>query len=466
MAEPSLAVGAAPMLSEGNADPTQPYWNMAVEPWLGSSQMRELQRSRMRANLKRLYSGSRLWRRWLDRHDVGPSDITSLEDFAKALPPFRKKDFRDMASGTDPDAVLADMITVPVDRVRLMAATSGTTGDPTPYPFTARDLALFCETNARVWWRAGVRPGDRVLQAFALGMFVAGVPIVMSNAMLGACVIPVGAEAGAERILKTAKLFKASVLNCTPSLAEHLIERAPEILGESIATLGITRLICGGEPGAGLPEVRSRIESAYGATLFDFGAGAGGSCGHPEYQGMHWVADDLMLYELVDPATDEPIALEDGAEGEACFTSLGDFDGLLSVRQSVGDIHRVEVSPCPCGKTGIRYRVVGRTDDMLKVKGVMVYPAAIDNLVASFTPRVTGAFRIVLDEPPPRVQPPLKLKVEYSAGLSEADVPVLQRDLVNEMHNQLRITPSIEMLPSDTLARSAHKTSFFERTYE
>jgi len=126
---------------------------------------------------------------------------------------------------------------------------------------------------------------------------------------------------------------------------------------------------------------------------------------------MHWLADDLCIYELVDPDTREPIPLQDGARGEAVFTNI-EGDGWAWLRTSLGDIHEVTMSPCPCGRSGFRYKVVGRTDDMLKVKGVIVYPAAVTSLLECFSPRVTGQFRLVLTERPPLVTPPLKIKIE------------------------------------------------------
>jgi len=258
-----------------------------------------------------------------------------------------------------------------------------------------------------------------------------------------------------------AKFFRGNVLSCTPSLAEHMIERAPEILGAPIGNLGIKILMCGGEPGAGIPEVRRRIESAYGAKLYDAGAGLGVSCHHPEYQGMHWIADDLAIYELVDPATHESLVLEDGAEGEAVFTTLVG-GGLGWTRLTLGDIHRVQVSPCPCGATGFRYRIVGRVDDMLKVKGVIVYPAAIDAVIAGFIPRVTGEFRIQLDEPPPRVVPPLRLQIERGEGVEGTAVAALEAELLKAMKEKLKITPKISWVEPYELERSAHKTRFIE----
>ncbi len=444
----------------------RPYWNMEIEPFLDAPQMRDLQLFRLKHHIAQLYEKAPFWRQRMDRFGSKPSDIRELGDLARIMPPCRKADLRDANEqfGGVMGAVQA-MMTEPLDSLTLLAATSGTTGEPTPYPFTASGQALLNETHARVLWRCGVRPGDRVLHGFGLSMFVGGVPLLMAISAMGACPIPVGAEAGTERLLKIAKLFKARVLVATPSLAEYLIEAAPKAIGDSVAALGIQIICSGGEPGAGLPAVRRKIEAAYGARLFDMGAGAGGSCNWHEYQGMHNIASDKSIFELVDPATDEAIPLADGARGEACITTVLGDGSVGGVRSSLGDILEVTMSPCPCGRSGFRYKVIGRTVDMLKVKGAIVYPAALDNIIASFHPRVTGEFRIVLDEPPPRVTPPLKLKIEYGDGIAGNALKTLESEIIEAMSRQLRVTPAITWLAPNTLDRAAKKTQFFEKTY-
>ena len=436
-----------------------------MEPLLGSEQMRAIQLERLHQRIAALFEHAPYFAGLLRDGGVqDPQDIKSLEDWPKAIPPFTKSVYRDVVEACDGDIYrfLDDTLPVSLDALVCMAATSGTTGDPQPYPLTRLDIdELWGEFILRARYRCGIRPGDRIVHAFALSMFLAGVPILQCSRDDGTMQIPVGAEPGAARILKTAKFFRGNVMMSTPSLTEHLIERAPEILDADISSLGIKILMCGGEPGAGIPEVRERIESAYGARLFDVGAGLGVSCAHPEYQGMHWVGDDLCLYELVDPATQQSIPLTDGAEGEAVFTSLTG-GGFGWTRISLGDVHRVEVSPCPCGHTGFRYRIVGRTDDMLKVKGVIVYPAAIDAVVASFIPRVTGEFRIALDEPPPRVVPPLKLRIERGEDTPAAECGALGQEVIGAMKDRLKFTPVIEWLEPFKLERSAHKTKFIE----
>ncbi len=459
-------MGEPPAVSKDEAACLErPYWNMAVEPLLGGEQLRRLQLERLRDFIDRLiehapYFAGRLGEAGIRRG----ADLDSLEQWSRAVPVFGKTDYRDLLLRFEGDIyrVLDEILAVPIGDLVCMAATSGTTGEPQPYPLTRADIDdLWGEYLHRGRWRAGVRPGDRMVHAFALSMFLAGVPPLQTSVDDGTMQIPVGAEGGVARILKTASFFRGTVLSCTPSLAEHMIERAPEILGAPISSLGIRILLCGGEPGAGIPEVRRRIESAYGAKLYDLGAGLGISCDWPEYQGMHWIADDLAIYELVDPETREPIELEDGAEGEAVFTGLVG-SGMGWVRLSLGDIHRVDVSPCPCGRTGFRYRIVGRTDDMLKVKGVIVYPAAIDAVVSSFIPRVTGEFRIMLDEPPPRVVPPLELHIERSAEVSGQALSELEAEMLRAMKERLKMTPKIMWLEPQSLERSEHKTRFIQ----
>jgi len=427
--------------------------------------MRALQLERLRSRIGQLLEHAPYFRRRMEQRGVRrPEDIRTLEDWPAALPPFTKADYRSLIEACENDIyrLLDETLPVPLGEIVCMAATSGTTGDPQPYPFTRVDLDdSWGEYLQRARWRSGVRPGDRLVHAFALSMFAAGVPPLQSSHDDGTMQIPVGAEGGAARILKMARFFRGNVLSCTPSLAEHMIERAPEVLGAPISSLGIRIVMCGGEPGAGIPEVRRRIETAYGAKLYDAGAGLGVSCDHPEYQGMHWIADDLAIYELMDPDTHEPIPLSDGAEGEAVFTNLVG-GGLGWTRLTLGDIHRVQMSPCACGATGFRYRIVGRVDDMLKVKGVIVYPAAIDSVIASFIPRVTGEFRILLDELPPRVVPPLKLRIERGDHTPESALPELEAEIVQALKERLKVSPRIMWAQPYAHKRSAHKTRFIE----
>jgi len=353
------------------------------------------------------------------------------------------------------------------DEVVAVSSTSGTTGEPTFYPFTRRDV----EITDTLWIRAlrfiGVRPGDVVLQGFGLSMYLAGIPLVRALERMGATPVPVGAEAGTEKLLRMARLVKPRVLACTPSYASYLLEKVPEVLGVQARDLGVEIIMCAGEPGAGLPEVREKLEEGWGASVHDVLGGAHGiimASGPGEYVGMHVLSDDYSVTtDLVDPATKEPIDVVDGAIGERVKTSL-EWGAAPPLRYSVGDIYQVFTEPLPGLPPGPRVKVLGRVDDLLIVKGVKLYPAAVQDVISSFVPDTTGELRIVLDGPPPRVTPPLRLKVEHGPGVAADDLEGLRRRLVQAMHDRLTVRPEVELVPPGSLPRSTHKTRLIEVT--
>jgi len=446
----------------------RPYWNMEIEPLLNTPEMAKIQIEKLKKMLVRMKAGAPFYARMFEEVGLDPERLSGFEEYKEKIKPFDKAALRQLVMDCKGDmlAAIDQIMPVSVDEIDYFATTTGTTGVPTPYPLTNYDISeLWGETLARGSWRAGVKSADRVLWCFALSMVIAGVPTMMGLQKMGCTMLPVGAEAKSERILMIQNIFRGTVYGGTPSLAEYLIEQAPKLLNKPVGELGFRYLVCGGEPGAGIPEVKEKLETTYRARIFDVGAGFGFSCDHEEYQGMHWVADDLCYYELVDPDTKAPIPLEDGARGEALFTMLTG-DGFVWIRQGMGDMHQVFTEPCPCGRTGFRYKVVGRADDMLKVKGVMVYPSHIKGVVNEFVPRVTGEMRIVLDEKPPRVVPPLKVRVEHSGNLSQEERDGLERDIVESMSRRLKIRPKILWAEPGSLERSHYKGQTFEKAYE
>ncbi|MBU2646092.1 phenylacetate--CoA ligase family protein [bacterium] len=451
---------------------TQPYFNPETELLLNTPEMKKIQWESLQTAIRYFYEKVPFERRRFEKAGIKPEDIGSFDDFARSLPIIGQEDYRDAMDegGLDLPKVYRDLFGEErYNDLFILATTSGTTGIPTPYPLFKSGLDRVADIFGRIGWRVGMRPGDRMALCFGLSMHAAGTPqMFWFQKLPGLSIIPMGAEAGTERILNFFKLFKPTIFSGTPSLALHLLERAPEVLKEPIGNIGIKTLFCGAEPGAGIPEVRERLEREYGAKLFDVGAGYGCSCDYPIYQGMHWVADDFCYYELVDPETKEPVPMVNGATGLAVFTPLQPQHGhfFWSMRFTLNDIHQVFTDPCPCGKSGFRYKIVGRADDMLKVKGVPVYPAGIQGVIHSFVPRVTGAFKILLDEPPPRVVPPLKISIEFGEATAEKDLNKLELEILDEMHRYLKIKPAITWVKPNTFERSSKKTKFIEKLYE
>jgi phenylacetate-CoA ligase len=285
---------------------------------------------------------------------------------------------------------------------------------------------------------------------------------------MGAMAVPVGAEAGSDKLFKMLRFIKPRVLACTPSYAEHLLERASDALGDDARSLGIEMIVCAGEPGAGLPEVRQLLERGWGARVFDLLGGAHGimmaSADTDQYNGMYVLGDDASVSnQLVDPVTKEGIEIVDGAVGERVKTSLT-WDAAPPLRYSVGDVYQVLTGEVDQGPQGDRVIVLGRVDDLLIVKGVKVYPAAVKDLINGFAPEVSGALRILLDGPPPRVTPPLRLRVECAEALDDAGREDLAGRISAAMHQRLTIRPDIELVAAGTLQRTSHKQQLIEIT--
>jgi phenylacetate-CoA ligase len=354
----------------------------------------------------------------------------------------------------------------PPEEIVRISATSGTTGVPTLYTLTAHDVAIVNEMHARKYWRAGIRPGHTMIQALSLSMFTGGLPLSQGIMNLGACVVPVGIEGGTKRVLDMVHLTRPHAIVATPSFGQYLIEEAPRHTGKAAHELGLRFFFCAGEGGGGDAETRHALAEGFGARVYDHTGGGhafhGISCDHADQVdgAMHFVSEDHCLLELVDPRDKTPIPLKEGAMGEMVFTFL-DWRGGPFMRYALGDLLQVWTSPCVCGKPGIRFKILGRTDDMLTVKGVNVYPQAIAAVIARFRPQLTGAFRIRLDRPGPLVQPPLRLRVEH-AGLEAPDLAALEDRLVAEFRESLHVRPQFEWLAPGALPREAGKTRLIE----
>jgi phenylacetate-CoA ligase len=450
------------------------YFDEKMYKLQGTKEMKEVQQQKLVARVNEAYSNNEAFRNYYSSKGVKAEDVSkikTIEDFKKVFPPMGEMRsaltsmFSQIWKGNLVDT-FAYVSGLTRGDYALMCATSGTTGMPTPYFFTEEDLGLMAKGMSRTFYMCGMGPGDLVVHAFALSMFGAGIPMVEALMRLGIAVMPVGAEAGKDRLFSYSDMFKPTVICCTPSYAGYLIDTEPD----KVKALELKRVMCGGEAGGGIPEVRKKIQDGFGCPLTDAMGLIGGmalvSCDLEEYAGMHHLSDDIFLFELVDPETKEPLPFEDGVIGEVLITPLEGATLGTFTRVSLGDMGQVFTEPCKCGAPGWRVKVVGRTDDMLKVKGVIVYPSHIKGLIADFAPRVTGEFRVVLDAPPPRVEPPLKLKVEYGEGVKQEELSALGSEISEVMHNKLHVRPKIEWLSPNTLERATHKTQYIEKTYK
>jgi phenylacetate-CoA ligase len=408
------------------------------------------------------YQGSAFYRDKLKALGVRPEDVRSLDDLA-ALPVLLDKEAErnSMLSSLKRDGhPYGEYLCAPLEEVVGVGSTSGTTGDPTFYPFTKKDIAVQDDLWARGFAFAGLKSGETVMHAFGLSMFLAGYPVVRALERMGARPIPVGAEAGSEKLGKYVRLTRPTAICLTPSYAEYLMEKY------AVESWGIKRVFCAGEPGAGLPEFRARIANAFGgAQVTDMMGGGKGimSVSCAANAGMHALGQEHWVQQLIDPDTRAPLEWTGGNIGMRVVTTLS-WQAAPWLRAGPGDICEAFDDECECGLTTQRYRVVGRADDMLIVKGVKIYPAAIRNLLNEYVPRLTGHFRIQLDEPGPKVKPPLKMRVEVAeqGGSREPEGADVLAEIIRVMHGRFGITPVIEAIPAGSLPREAHKEKLIE----
>lgn len=436
-------------------------------------QIRAYQEQRLVPQLSYCFEKSPFYRKKFDEIGARPEDIKTLDDL-RALPIFMTKETERqnaLESLEMENHIFGTHLCAPLDRIYLTGTTSGTTGTLTfTYTFTENDIHLISRGLGHRFAFNGVGRGDRILFIFSLGIYATTMTLWGIRG-IGALPIDVDARAGSEFMLRIADLTKPTYMACTPSLAEYLIGKAPETIGKEVGDLGLKGIMVTGEIGVSVPEVRKKLENAYGCRAYDYWAPAGHciaiSCDSNEYHGMHATSPDLCTSydDLVDPETKKPVPVENGAIGEMVITSLKREAAPL-VKYAYGDIVQIFTEPCPnCGFPGKRIKLIGRSDDMLVVKGVNVYPSSIKQIVSSFAPRVSGDMRIVLTSPPPRVVPPLRLKLELGEGTREPDLKGLADEISQALHHRLKIRPEIEWVEPGSLEKSTRKAPVFEKKY-
>jgi len=448
------------------------YWNETAET-MPRDELRKLQWEKLKKQMRYIYDSSSYFKTRFDDIGIHPDDIKNMEAF-RELPIFMSKilDRESQEQTREKEGhPFGEYLCVSPKEVRAIHSTSGTTGQPVFEAFSKHDIQVQNEVLARTYWRAGLRPGDYVLHVTGLSMWLAGIVPLRAYEYMGMAGIPIGAESGVSRVLDFAKLIKAKGMFCIPSFADYMIRKAPEVAGVEARELGIETIIAVGEPGAGIPETRKRLMDGFNAKVFDSTGGIWGfggiSCDQDEYQGIHLVCEDYHYLDIVDPETKKPIDMTGGGGiGELVHTAL-EWEAAPSFRYALGDIIELTTERCSCGRPGMRMRFKGRADDLIIVKGVNVFPAAIKGVVDSFIPKVTGEMRIVLNAPPPRVEPPLRMKVEYGPDVEGEALEALRQELENTISGRLRVHPAIDLVPPNTLPKDpSKKAQLIEKNYE
>ncbi|MBF6245749.1 phenylacetate--CoA ligase family protein [Nocardia elegans] len=423
-----------------------------------------IQNERLREQLAHLAANSAFYRAKFAEHGVDPAAVRGVEDLV-ALPFTEKQELRDSLAQCPP---LGAHVAVADSDIVQIQASSGTTGSPSYVALTAEDIVTWSELGARALYANGFRPGDRLLHGFGMSKgFVGGLPIIQILQYMGIVDIPIGAEAGAERLLRVQADQRPNALIGTPNFLAHLAEQAPRIVGRPARELGVRTISVGGEPGGGSPAIREKLESLWGATAREMLGGTDIACTYwgecDAADGMHFLSPDLMVAELIDPVSGDRIEPVAGAQGELVYTALRRRASPL-LRFRTRDHVVVTGTDCSCGRTGYKVRCIGRTDDMLIVRGINVFPSAIKDLILELAPETTGEMRIRPDFEGHSTQRPLPLVVEYADGSSEEARTGLRATIEQRIRSALNVKTVVELVPEGTLKRPDHvKVALIER---
>jgi phenylacetate-CoA ligase len=411
-----------------------------------------------RAQLAYLLARSAFYREKLGAAGIESAADAGGLDGIGLLPLTEKAELKATATRENP---VGAHLCVGRDRIVRIYSTSGTTGTPSYVPLTSRDLDDWVAGSARSYAASGIAAGERIVSTYNAGPFVAGAALASFD-RLGLCHVPVG-TGNTERLVKAIELLRPEAVVLTPSYAAHLLEWAAA-RGTDLAASSVRRVLVAGEPGGGEPAFRARLEQGWGARVTeamgigDIGISLWGEC--EEQDGMHLGARGFVHPELIDPASGGALPLEDGAEGELVLTHLRHQAAPLLRFRTRDHVH-VRMGPCGCGRTGPRVRCVGRTDDMLIVRGVNVFPTAVREVVGAFAPRVSGNVVLRPQTPGVKQEPPVPVEVELARGAG--DDPGLAQAIGERLRAVLLFGARVELVPWGTLQRSEYKSKLVER---
>jgi phenylacetate-CoA ligase len=440
---------------------TEEYLDPDIET-MSALDLRALQDARLAIQLDYLFARSPFYRDKAAAAGIRREHLRSCPDLIR-FPFTIKEELRESQIACPPLGrhMAAEMTSV----IRILSST-GTTGQPSFVGITQRDAAGWTHLTGRSFYTQGIRPTDIVIHAASLTLFAGGLPVKDAIEWLGATFVPVGTGAS-EKLVLIAKSLRANALHCTPSYAIYLADYVRRKFGMDPRELGFEKIVCGAEPGAGIPSVRAKMTREWGARVTE---GLGNAdmapiifaeC--PDQSGMHFNGQEYVYIEIIDPNSGESLPIETGVSGELIYTSL-ERECVPLLRFRTRDRVTILGTSCACGRTSFKLRCVGRTDDMLIVLGVNVFPSAVKDVVSSFYPKTTGEVQILLDEPGPGVKPPLKVVAEYGEGSS--DLAELKKEVETKIRSVLTIPSEVELVPAGTLPRFEMKGQLIKKLYE
>ncbi len=438
------------------------FWDAAIET-MAPATLRRLENERLQAQLDYVWAHSAFYQAKFAEAGIERAAIRDLADLP--LLPFTEKDECRRSQAAYPP--FGSYLAAAPEQIIRAHKTSGTTGRALYVALTRRDRDVMTECGARAYWASGLRPGDRVVHCLNYRLWVGGYSDHDSLETTGATVVPFGVGETA-LLIQTIRELGINAISATPSYMLPLAE-AVRAQGMEPRDLGLRKGLFGAEPGMSEPGVRARMEELWGLRAMDANFGMadvlsimGSECA--ERQGLHFHAQGYVALELIEPESGQPLTITDGAEGELVYTHLYK-EAQPVVRYRARDVVRIlGTGPCACGRTSLRFRILGRSDDMLHVRGVNVFPTGVGNVLAGLSDQLSGEFQIIVDHPPPHQY--LRVRVELAEGLEPEQAGDLPQRIVQALRQRLSFRAESELVPYGTIPRTEGKARRVVRTYQ
>jgi phenylacetate-CoA ligase len=413
------------------------FWNKKMET-LKPADLQALQLKRLKKTL-RLVENVEFYRKQFDNAGMATSDVKTLDDIQK-LPFTKKQDLR--------DGYPFGFFAVPMRKIVRIHTTSGTTGKPTVVGYTHKDLDTWANLIARNMTMIGIDENDVFQNMVNYGMFTGGLGFHYGAEKIGMAVIP-SATGNTRRQIEMIRDFGVTTIHCTPSYAMHLSEVAEE-MGETLESLKTG--IFGAEPWS--DTMRHTLENRLGVTAYDsygmselFGPGVAFEC--PERDGLH-IWHDSYLVEIINPKTGE--RLSDGEKGELVVTPLVK-EAMPLIRYRTGDITMLMEDGCLCGRGKKITRLSGRSDDMLVIRGINVFPSQIEHVLLRI-PEVGNQFMVYIDRINHLDEMTVEVEINRSHFSGElADLARIQKKVVKELHDTLELRTTVKLVEPGSLPR-------------
>ena len=434
--------------------PNSKFWFKDLETMDLEERERKIILPKLQAQLNYAYKRSPLYRKKWDHAGVKPRDIRSLSDFEQ-IPFLTKEEIRQDQKETPP---FGSNVCVSLKELARVQGTSGTTGKPTAFGISKGDMDRIAEAHARTMWGFGIRQQDIVFIGSFFSLYWGSWGALLGAERLGAVAFPFGAgvPGQTDRAIEWMKEVKPTIFYGTPSYSLYLAERAKERGIDPAKDFNFRILFFSGEPGAGVPSTKKRIEETYGGICIDAGSTAEMSpwmanceCGHRK--GMHFW-QDIVYAELVDPVTKRRVPY--GKEGVTVYTHL-ERTSQPMIRFWAGDLSMWVNDPCPCGRTYPRLPkgIYGRADDMFIIRGENVYPSAIEDVIRGIE-GFGDEYRIVITRE--KTMDEMIVQAEYVRGIDPERIPQLQKKLESELKAR-GLRSIVQMMEPDRLERTEFK---------